>query len=170
MLISSHSKYWSPRWAGANVNERRFDGTAPLHDAVRAGSPGALKLLLFFSADPTATDDAGRRPLDLAAVGTEKPLDNARMKFGRAITSHPERRAEMAMMLRMAKDLAVAHGESEFVAQWKRHFQAVNEANMAARKRGQSEAEAAAQGRGESDGSLGECGPQVEVEPNAPWC
>ncbi|TWW58701.1 cyclin-dependent kinase 4 inhibitor B [Takifugu flavidus] len=41
-------------------------GTTPLHDAARSGFLDTVRLLVRFTADPNARDQADRRPVDLA--------------------------------------------------------------------------------------------------------
>lgn len=44
----------------------RSTGATPLHDAARSGFLDTVRLLLLFSADPDARDQADCRPVDLA--------------------------------------------------------------------------------------------------------
>lgn len=41
-------------------------GATPLHDAARSGFLDTVRLLVRFTADPNARDQADRRPVDLA--------------------------------------------------------------------------------------------------------
>jgi ankyrin repeat protein len=52
--------------AGADVNARQQGNTSPLHETAHAGLVDLTRLLLDLGADPTATDDQGRTPADIA--------------------------------------------------------------------------------------------------------
>lgn len=51
--------------ADPNVGDRST-GSTPLHDAARAGFLDTVRLLVLFSGDPHAKDNANCRPVDLA--------------------------------------------------------------------------------------------------------
>ncbi len=58
--------------AGADpdyIDDQAADGNAPLHYAAQAGTVEAVRLLLARGADPTAENETGERPRDLAARG-----------------------------------------------------------------------------------------------------
>lgn len=84
---------------GADVNNKSYDGSTPLHNACKFDNYSMAQLLLSYGADPTIRDSKGQTPLDLATPEMTNFIQHFIQERNEAITRVTQRLPESVISL-----------------------------------------------------------------------